>query len=123
LSMNLIGGSLGVLSASAMKDVLDKPAVAGAAKAMAAEGAAIAHALGCDPGDPGEGLRKLATSSHLQSIVQDLQAGRPMEIDALFRVPLDLADLARVPTPTLDLVVELATQRARAAGQYHDTSR
>jgi 2-dehydropantoate 2-reductase len=123
LAMNLIGGSLGVLSASAMKEVLDKPAVSGAAKAMAAEGAAIAHALGCDPGDPGEGLRKLATSSHLQSIVQDLQAGRPMEIDALFRVPLDLADLAQVPTPTLDLVVELATQRARAAGQYHDTSR
>ena len=32
-SMNLIGGSLGVLTASAMKDVLDKPAVAGTAKA------------------------------------------------------------------------------------------
>ena len=50
--MNLIGGSLGVLTASAMKDVLDKPAIAGTAKAMADEGAAIARALGCDPGDP-----------------------------------------------------------------------
>jgi 2-dehydropantoate 2-reductase len=123
LSMNLIGGSLGVLSASAMKDVLDKPAVAKAAKTMAAEGAAVARGLGCDPGDPEEGLARLATSSHLQSIVQDLQAGRPMEIDALFRVPLDLADLVQVPTPTLGLVTELATQRARAAGQYRDTSR
>jgi 2-dehydropantoate 2-reductase len=121
LLMNLIGGSLGVLSASAMKDVLDKPAVAGTAKAMAAEGAAIARALGCDPGNPAEGLSTLATSSHLQSIAQDLQAGRPMEIDAMFRVPLDLAELAQVPTPSLDLVIELATQRARAAGQYHDT--
>ncbi|WKN60184.1 ketopantoate reductase C-terminal domain-containing protein [Rhodococcus opacus] len=123
LLMNLIGGSLGVLSASPMKDVLDKPAVAGTAKAMAAEGAAIARALGCDPGDPYEGLSKLATSSHLQSIAQDLQAGRPMEIDAMFRVPLDLAELAQVPTPNLDLMIELATQCARAAGQYHDTSR
>jgi 2-dehydropantoate 2-reductase len=122
LSMNLVGGSLGVLSASAMKDVLDKPAVAGAAKAMAAEGAAIARALGCDPGDPDEGLSKLATSGHLQSVVQDLQAGRPMEIDALFRVPLDLAELVQVPTPMLDLVVELATQRARAAGLYRDAN-
>ena len=104
LVMNLIGGSLGVLTASAMKDVLDKPAVAGTAKAMADEGAAIARALGCDPGDPGEGLSKLATSGHLQSIAQDLQAGRPMEIDAMFRVPLDLAELSQVPTPTLDLV-------------------
>ncbi|MEU6415983.1 ketopantoate reductase family protein [Streptomyces spiralis] len=123
LLMNLIGGSLAVLSTSPMKDVLDKPAVAGTAKAMAAEGAAIARALGCDPGDPYEGLSKLAKSSHLQSVAQDLQAGRPMEIDAMFRVPLDLAELMQVPTPNLDLVIELATQRARAAGQYHDTSR
>ncbi len=123
LVMNLIGGSLGVLSASPMKDVLNRPAVAGTAKAMADEVVAIARALGCDPGDPEEGLSKLATSSHLQSIAQDLQAGRPMEIDAMFRVPLNLAELVQVPTPNLDLVIELATQRARAAGQYHDTSR
>jgi 2-dehydropantoate 2-reductase len=123
LVMNLIGGSLSVLSASPMKDVLDKPAIAGTAKAMADEGAAIAHALGCDPGDPDEGLRKLAASSHVQSIAQDLLAGRTMEIDGLFRVPLDLAELLQVRTPNLGLVIELATQRARAAGQYHDTIR
>lgn len=120
LMMNLIGGSLAVLTASPMKDVLDKPAAAGTAKAMAAEGAAIAKALGCDPGDPYAGLTKLSQSGHLQSIAQDLLASRPMEIDAMFRVPLDLARLAQVPTPDLDLVIELATQRARAAGQYHD---
>ena len=67
---------------------------------------------------PHEALTKLATSSHLQSIAQDLQAGRLMEIDAMFRVPLDLAELVQVPTPTLDLIIELATQRARAAGLY-----
>ncbi|MGD6752030.1 ketopantoate reductase family protein [Streptomyces sp. BH105] len=122
LTINLIGGSLAVLSGSPMKDVLDKPAIAGTAKAMAAEAADIARALGCDPGDPDEGLAKLAKSGHLQSIAQDLLAGRPMEIDAMFRVPLDLAERMQVPTPNLDLVIDLATQRARAAGQYHDTS-
>ncbi|MFJ5698681.1 ketopantoate reductase family protein [Arthrobacter sp. NPDC093139] len=122
LVMNLIGGSLAALTASPMKDVLNKPAIAGTAKAMADEGVAIARALGCDPGDPDEGLAKLATSSHLQSIAQDLLAGRSMEIDGLFRVPLDLAELAQVPTPNLDLVIELATQRARAAGLYQHTS-
>jgi 2-dehydropantoate 2-reductase len=122
LLMNLIGGPLGILSASAMKHVLDKPAVADTARKMAAEGAAIASALGCDPGDPYEGLNKLKTSSHLQSIAQDLRAGRAMEIDAMFRVPLDLADLVDVPTPSLGLMIELATQRARAAGLYQDRS-
>jgi 2-dehydropantoate 2-reductase len=120
LLMNLIGGSLGILSASPMNEVLDKPAIFATAEAMAREGQAIAHALGCDPGDTAEGLAKLAKSGHLQSIVQDLLAGRPMEIDALFRVPLDLAAIAGVATPTLDLVIELATQRARAAGVYRD---
>ncbi|MFC9419989.1 ketopantoate reductase family protein, partial [Bacillus mobilis] len=123
LVMNLIGGSLAALTASPMKDVLNKPAIAGTAKAMADEGVAIARALGCDPRDPDEGLAKLATSSHLQSIAQDLLAERSMEIDAMFRVPLDLAELAQVPTPNLDLIIELATQRARAAGLYKDTNR
>ncbi|MEU6443122.1 2-dehydropantoate 2-reductase [Streptomyces sp. NPDC047046] len=121
LAMNLIGGSLAVLSASPMKNVLDKPAVAATAKAMAAEAAAIAHALGCDPGNPEEGLTKLTKSGHLQSIAQDLAAGRPMEVDALFRAPLDLAERVQVPTPNLDLMIDLATQRAQAAGLYHDT--
>ena len=123
LLMNLIGGSLAVLTASPMKDVLNEPAVAGTAKAMADEGAAIARALGCDPGNPDEGLTKLSKSGHLQSIAQDLLAGRPMEIDAMFRVPLDLGELVQVPTPNLDLMIELATQRARAAGLYQDTIR
>ena len=42
LMVNLVGGSLGVLTASATKNVLDKPAVARTAKTMADECAAIA---------------------------------------------------------------------------------
>ena len=120
LLMNIIGGSLGMLTASPMKDVLSKPAIMGPAKVMADEGTAIARALGCDPGDPAVGLEKLATSSHLQSIAQDLLAGRPMEIDAMLRLPLELAALTQVATPNLDLMIELATQQARATGQYRD---
>ncbi|ROR17930.1 ketopantoate reductase [Comamonas sp. BIGb0124] len=118
LLMNLVGGSLGILTASAMKHVLDKSTVARAADAMAKEAATIARALGCEPGN--EGIGKLASSGHKQSILQDLEAGRPMEIDAMLRVPLELARLVDVPTPTLDLVIELAMQRARAAGLYRD---
>ncbi|WP_270889673.1 ketopantoate reductase family protein [Pedococcus sp. 5OH_020] len=122
LSMNLIGGALGVLSGSPMKETLQHASIAAAAAVMGREGEAIARALGCDPGDPGQGLARLARSVHLQSIVQDLHAARPMEIDALFRVPLDLAAMVGVPTPTLGLMTELATQRARAAGLYKDTA-
>ena len=121
--MNLVGGSLGVLTASPMKDVLDKPAVRRAPprrwQTKAPPSLAPSDATRATP-RPGANWRP---PSHLQSIAQDLLAGRPMEIDALFRVPLDLAALAAVPTPTLDLVIELATQRARAAGLYDDSAR
>ncbi|MCJ1674582.1 MULTISPECIES: ketopantoate reductase family protein [unclassified Rathayibacter] len=120
LAMNMIGGSLGVLTASAMQDALAAPTVAALAESMAAEAGAVARALGCDPGDTGAGVAHLKTSHHVQSVVQDLLSGRAMEVDALFRVPLELADLAGVDTPALSLVIELAVQRARAAGLYRD---
>lgn len=118
LVMNLVGGSLGILTGSAMRDALSDPAVKGAAENIAQEAIAIARALGCNPDDPSAGLARLATSKHKQSILQDLEIGRPMEINALLRVPQMLARLVNVPTPTLDLIVGLAVQRARSAGLY-----
>ena len=38
---------------------------------------------------------------HMPSILQDLEAGRVMEIEALFQAPLRLARAAGVPVPTL----------------------
>jgi 2-dehydropantoate 2-reductase len=56
--------------------------------------------------------------AHRPSILQDLEAGRPMEIDALYTVPLEMARMVGVATPTLDLLVSLIKVRARAAGLY-----
>lgn len=121
LIMNIVGGSLAVLTASPMKHALDKPAIAEHATKMAQEASTIARALGCTVTDPAKGLTKLASSGHLQSVAQDLLTGRSMEIDALFRVPIELAHMLNVETPHLDLIVELVTQRARAAGLYDAT--
>jgi 2-dehydropantoate 2-reductase len=63
----------------------------------------------------------IATNTNLQhrpSILQDLEAGRPMEIDALYTVPLELAQMKNVATPTLDLIVSLIKVKARAKGLY-----
>lgn len=118
LLMNLTGGSLGILTGSAMKDALANPVVTEAAYTMAREGVAIARALGCDAGDPEAGVSRLTTSTHKQSILQDLELGRSMEVDAMLRVPLELARLADVNTPMLNLIIGLAVQRARSAGLY-----
>ncbi len=56
--------------------------------------------------------------THRPSILQDLELGRPMEIDGIYGTALDLARLAGVATPTLDMMVALMTVRARMAGLY-----
>ncbi|WP_395541172.1 2-dehydropantoate 2-reductase [Neotabrizicola sp. sgz301269] len=59
-----------------------------------------------------------AVGAHRTSMLQDLEAGRPMEIDALVRAVQELGRVTGTPTPTLDAVLALVTLRARVAGLY-----
>jgi 2-dehydropantoate 2-reductase len=86
---------------------------------MVAEADAVARAMGITLDLDMAQITDINTHlQHRPSILQDLQAGRPMEIDALYSVPLDLARLVGVPTPTLDLLVSLIKVKARARGLY-----
>ncbi|MCW3477315.1 ketopantoate reductase family protein [Limobrevibacterium gyesilva] len=119
LLMNLSSGPVAVLTQSAPKDVYAEPACIAAARAIYAEAGAVAAALGCTPQIDVEAQLGLSQSmTHKPSILQDLELGRPMEIDTIFDAPLELACMVGVPTPTLDLLVALAKVRARAAGLY-----
>jgi 2-dehydropantoate 2-reductase len=55
---------------------------------------------------------------HKPSMLQDLEAGRPMEIDAILAVVQDLARARGVATPHLDAVAALVAAKARIAGCY-----
>jgi 2-dehydropantoate 2-reductase len=59
-----------------------------------------------------------AVGPHKTSMLQDLELGRPMEIDALVTAVQELGKLVQVATPTIDIVLALIQQRARAAGTY-----
>jgi 2-dehydropantoate 2-reductase len=59
-----------------------------------------------------------AVGAHRTSMLQDLDKGRPMEIDALVTAVQEMARLTGKPTPTLDTVLALVQQRARLAGCY-----
>jgi len=88
-------------------------------RAILAEGQAIAAALGCTVEIDAEAqVRQYLGMSHKPSILQDLELGRAMEIDALLTTPLELARLAGVATPVLDLLTTLVRLRAEAAGLY-----
>lgn len=63
-----------------------------------------------------EGTRKVA--GHKTSILQDLERGRPMEVDGITGAVVELGRLLGIETPMIDLVYALLRQRARAAGLY-----
>ncbi|MGQ0665073.1 MAG: 2-dehydropantoate 2-reductase [Pseudomonadota bacterium] len=54
--------------------------------------------------------------AHKTSMLQDLERGRPLEIDALLGAIVEIARLVGVATPACDLVLALVRQRARLAG-------
>jgi len=119
LLMNLSSGPLAVLTSSAPKDYAFDPSCEAAIRALYAEGLAVATAFGCAPAvDVDRALGFSRKMTHRPSILQDLDLGRPMEIDGIYGATLELARLGGVATPTLDLLVALVKLRARAAGLY-----
>jgi len=59
-----------------------------------------------------------AVGAHKTSMLQDLERGRSMEIDALLTVVQEMGLLTNIDTPSIDLVLALVQQRARVAGCY-----
>jgi 2-dehydropantoate 2-reductase len=116
---NLSNGPVCLLTRRHMRDTFADPAIRDAAVQAVREGMAVAAALGRPvAGAPEDRITLSADLAHKPSILQDLEAGRPMEVEALFRAPLRLAREAGVPTPTLSLLVAMASQAAEAAGLY-----
>jgi 2-dehydropantoate 2-reductase len=119
LLLNLGGGPIAILTGGPPKLNLLEPAIETAVRHVYEEAIAIATALGCSPTLNIETqLGHSRASAHKPSILQDLELGRPMEIESMLAAPLELARRAGVPTPTLDLLIALACTRAATAGLY-----
>ena len=56
-----------------------------------------------------------AVGAHRTSMLQDLDQGRPMEIDALVTSVQELGRITETPTPTIDIVLSLIKLRERTA--------
>ena len=52
---------------------------------------------------------------HKTSMLQDLEKGRPMEIDALVGAVSEMGRVVEVPTPTIDMILNLVKMRARTS--------
>jgi 2-dehydropantoate 2-reductase len=56
--------------------------------------------------------------AHRTSMLQDLDKGRPLELDALLTAVQELGRLTELDTPYIDAVLALTQQMARTAGLY-----
>jgi 2-dehydropantoate 2-reductase len=120
LAFNLSAGPLCVLTTAPVRVTQEEPSLVAASRALIAEAQALIHAMGFDDLniDPEPIVAMNARLPHRPSILQDLLAGRAMEIDALYSVPLEMARDAGVAMPVLERLTALIKVRARAAGLY-----
>ncbi len=117
---NLTFNPISALTLETLDVVATDPGTRGVARAMMLEAQAIGEKVGVrfkvDVDRRIDGAA--AVGAHRTSMLQDLDKGRPMEIDALVSAVQEMGRLVDLPTPTVDVVLALVRQRARAAGCY-----
>ncbi len=117
---NLCFNPISALTGSTLEAIVADDGTRALAKAMMLEAQAIGQALGVrftidvDRRIKGAG----AVGAHKTSMLQDLERGRPMEIDALVTAVQELGRLTDRPTPTIDTVLALVRRLAIERGCY-----
>ncbi|HEY5861446.1 MAG TPA: 2-dehydropantoate 2-reductase [Casimicrobiaceae bacterium] len=105
--------------------VLDDPLVNRFCLDVMAEAAAIGAAIGCPIAQSGED--RMAVTRQLgafrTSMLQDVEAGKPVEIDALLSTVREIGAAVGIATPKLDTLLGLARLHARTHGLYPEAAR
>lgn len=117
---NLCFNPISALTLATLDKVAGDPGTTQICRSMMVEAQRVAETLGAKfRVDVDKRLAGgAAVGPHKTSMLQDLELGRPMEIDALVTAVKELGQLVSVPTPTIDVVLALIQQRARSAGTY-----
>jgi len=115
---NVSFNPLSVLTLATLEQMTEDAAVRAVIREMMLEAERLAEKLGVKfPVDVDTRIGWAAdVGAHKTSMLQDLETGRPMEIDALVASVSELGRLVEVPTPTIDVVLALVKLRARLAG-------
>src|SRR4029077_2160398 len=100
--------------------ILDDDLARGYCLAMMKEAAAVGDAIGCPITQSGE--ERIAVARKLgafkTSMLQDVEAGKPLEIDVLLTVVREIAGHVGIATPHLDSLLGVTRVFARTRGLY-----
>jgi 2-dehydropantoate 2-reductase len=117
---NLAFNPLSALTSSTLDRLAFRPDLRAVVRSMMEEATAVGEALGVkfsvtmDKRMDGAG----EVGAHKTSMLQDLERGRPMEIDALLGAVVELGVLTGVATPLCGAILALVRERARQGGCY-----
>jgi 2-dehydropantoate 2-reductase len=117
---NMNMNPISALTGSTADIILDDPLTLGLVRDMMEEAAAVGRALGIEMSmTPAE---RIAVTRELgafkTSMLQDLEAGRPLEIDAILAAPCEIGDRLGLAMPASKAVLGLVRQRAMSLGLY-----
>lgn len=117
---NMTMNPVSAITGATCDRILDDPLVNRFCLGVMAEAARIGTAIGCPITESGEDrmavTRKLGAFK--TSMLQDVEAGRPVELDALVAAVREIGELVGVPTPGIDALLGLARLHARVRGLY-----
>lgn len=117
---NLCFNPISALTRATLDVVATDPGSRAVAKAMMEEGQKIGESLGSsfrvDIERRINGAAKVG--AHRTSMLQDLEAGKAMEIDALVTAVKEMGEIVGVPTPNLNAVLALVQQLGRVHNLY-----
>jgi 2-dehydropantoate 2-reductase len=112
---NLSFNPISALTGATLAAICGDEGTRSVARAMMLEAQAIAEKLGIRfPIDVDRRIAGAAeVGEHKTSMLQDLELGRPMEVEALLGAVRELGELIGYPTPTIDTVLGLVRLRAK----------
>lgn len=117
---NMTVNPVSAMTGATTDKVLDDDLVRGFISAVMLEAREIGHRIGIpitqQPEDRHQVTRKLGAFK--PSMLQDVEAGKPVELDALVSVVRELGQRTGVPTPYTDVLLGLARLHARTHGLY-----
>ncbi len=117
---NMTMNPISALTGATADRILDDPLVNRFCLAVMAEAAAIGERVGCPIAQ--SGTERIAVTRRLgafkTSMLQDAEAGRPLELDALLGAVAEIGARVGVPTPSLDTLLGLSRLAARVRGLY-----
>jgi 2-dehydropantoate 2-reductase len=119
---NMTLNPVSAITGATAERILDDPLVAGFCRAAMREAGAIGNLIGCPIIETAE-QRHLVTrklGAFKTSMLQDAEAGRMLELDALLGAVREIGQRLQLATPNIDALLGLARLYGRVHGLYPD---